>query len=105
MISTTREPSPQPELASAAEAPVDRSGGSQDLAMLESLLSALIEQNQLLIRQAADVRNQMPNKDQQLAAQLQREQRIFKLLERLIHSKVEMEELMELFRRGGRTPR
>jgi hypothetical protein len=102
---TTRQPPPQPEPSPVDEPPVDRSGSSQDLATLESLLAALVEQNQLLIRQVADVRNQSPNKDQQLAAQLQREQRIFKLLERLIHSKVEMEELLELFRRGGRTPR
>lgn len=97
-------PPPLSEVAPTAEQPAERVTRSQELAELEGLLTILIEQNQLLIRQAADVRNQAPNKDQLLAAQLEKQQRVFKLLEKLIHSKVELEELLELFRRGNRTP-
>jgi hypothetical protein len=87
-----------------AEPAPDRPSATSDLAALESMLAALVEQNQLLARQLADVRNQDPGKDRQIDAQLAKQQRIFRLLERLIHSKVELEELLEIFRRSSRNP-
>jgi hypothetical protein len=88
----------------AAEPAADQQQPSSELATLESLLAALVEQNQMLARQLADVRNQDPDKDRQISAQLAKQQRLYKLLERLIHSKVELEQLLEIFRRSSRNP-
>lgn len=90
--------------AMMAEPVPDRPSATSDLAALESMLAALVEQNQMLARQLADVRNQDSGKDRQIDAQLAKQQRIFRLLERLIHSKVELEELLEIFRRSSRNP-